>query len=70
MFGTYHFRHDQTDAHLDLVKPQIDAADTVFLEMSQEEQLNFQNAIARDCRVRSASASRWRGRLPAGVVCG
>ncbi|MEL7256065.1 MAG: TraB/GumN family protein [Pseudomonadota bacterium] len=48
MFGTYHFPHAQTDAHLDLVKPDIDAADTVFLEMSQQEQQNFQNAIARD----------------------
>ncbi|MEM7733080.1 MAG: TraB/GumN family protein [Pseudomonadota bacterium] len=48
MFGTYHFRHALTDAHLDLVKPDIDAADTVFLEMSQDEQQNFQNAIATD----------------------
>ena len=48
MFGTYHFRHAQTEAHLDLVKPDIAAAEAVYLEMSQEEQLNFQNAIARD----------------------
>ena len=48
MFGTYHFRHAQTDAHLDLVKPEIDAADAVYLEMSQDEQLNFQNTIAKD----------------------
>ncbi|MEM6467277.1 MAG: TraB/GumN family protein, partial [Pseudomonadota bacterium] len=48
MFGTYHFRHAQTDAHLDLVKPQITAADVVFLEMSPEEQADFQNAVASD----------------------
>ncbi|MEM7597588.1 MAG: TraB/GumN family protein, partial [Pseudomonadota bacterium] len=48
MFGTYHFRHAQTDAHLELVKPQIEAADAVYLEMSKEEQTNFQTAVASE----------------------
>lgn len=48
MFGTYHFRHAQTDAHLELVKPQINAADAVYLEMSKEEQASFQSAVASD----------------------
>ncbi|MEO0370219.1 MAG: TraB/GumN family protein [Pseudomonadota bacterium] len=48
MFGTYHFRHARTDAHLELVKADIDRADAVYLEMSQDEQTSFQNAIARD----------------------
>ncbi|MEL6647543.1 MAG: TraB/GumN family protein [Pseudomonadota bacterium] len=48
MFGTYHFRHAQTDTHLALVKPQIEAADAVYLEMSKEEQANFQTAVARE----------------------
>ncbi|MEM9700775.1 MAG: TraB/GumN family protein [Pseudomonadota bacterium] len=51
MFGTYHFRHAQTDAHLELVRPDIDAADAVFLEMSNAEQANFQSAVARDPKI-------------------
>lgn len=48
MFGTYHFRHDQTDAHLEMLKPEIEAADVVYLEMSNEEQANFQNSVLQD----------------------
>lgn len=48
LFGTYHFRHAQTEAHLDRLRPAIAAADTVYLEISPEDQQNYQNAIARD----------------------
>ncbi|KZY47812.1 hypothetical protein A3731_07510 [Roseovarius sp. HI0049] len=48
IFGTYHFRHAETDAHLERMKPLIDAADTVYLEMSLEEQKSFQDKLARD----------------------
>lgn len=48
LFGTYHFRHEATNAHLDLIKPLIDAADLVYLEMSSEDQSVFQRQIAED----------------------
>ncbi|MEQ8921019.1 MAG: TraB/GumN family protein [Roseovarius sp.] len=48
IFGTYHFRHAETDAHLERLKPLIDAADAVYLEMSLEDQKGFQTEIARD----------------------
>ncbi|MEQ8988044.1 MAG: TraB/GumN family protein [Marinovum algicola] len=48
IFGTYHFRHAETDAHLERMKPLIDAADAVYLEMSLEEQKSFQDKLARD----------------------
>ncbi len=48
LFGTYHFQHDQTQAHLDLLKPRIKAADVVYLEMSNDEQENFQNSVVQD----------------------
>lgn len=46
LFGTYHFRHAETDAHLDRLKPFIDAADAVYLEMSLEDQKGFQSELA------------------------
>jgi uncharacterized protein YbaP (TraB family) len=48
MFGTYHFRHAETDNHLDALKPEIAAADVVYLEMSNEEQQNFEKTVASD----------------------
>lgn len=48
IFGTYHFRHAQTEAHLDLVKSEVARADLVYLEMSNAEQKNFENTIAAD----------------------
>lgn len=46
LFGTYHFRHAKTDEHLARLKPIVDAADFVYLEMSHEDQKGFQTAIA------------------------
>lgn len=48
LFGTYHFRHARTQAHLDRLKPEIAAADTVYLEMSPEDQKAFQARMAED----------------------
>lgn len=48
LFGTYHFRHAETDAHLARLKPMIDAADAVYLEMSLEDQKGFQSQLASD----------------------
>ncbi len=47
-FGTYHFRHAQTDAHLERIKPLIDAADAIYLEISNEDQSAFERQIATD----------------------
>lgn len=48
LFGTYHFRHAETDTHLERLKPMIDAADAVYLEMSLEDQKGFQAELARN----------------------
>ena len=48
MFGTYHFRHEQTDSHLSLIKPRIDQADAVYLEMSNEETDLLEAQVASD----------------------
>ena len=47
-FGTYHFRHEMTMAHLELVKPLIRAADTVYLETSNEAQADLERQLAED----------------------
>ena len=48
IFGTYHFKHHQTDAHLDRLKPLIEAADKVYLEISNDDQMAMQRAMAED----------------------
>lgn len=48
LFGTYHFEHDRTAVHLEQLKPLIDAADAVFLEVSNDDQKALQHAIASD----------------------
>ncbi|MCR9113083.1 MAG: TraB/GumN family protein [Rhodobacteraceae bacterium] len=48
IFGTYHFRHEQTDAHLEALKPMIEAADQVYLEISNEDQAQMQRDMAED----------------------
>ncbi len=48
MFGTYHFPHEQTDAHLQALIPQIEAADVVYLEVSNDDQAKLQTEIAND----------------------
>ena len=46
LFGTYHFQHDRTNAHLDRLKPLIALADTVYLEVSNDDQAAMQRALA------------------------
>ncbi len=48
LFGTYHFQHQLTETHLDRLKPIVDDASVVFLEMSHDDQQNFQTTIAND----------------------
>lgn len=48
LFGTYHFRHARTDAHLQRLMPVIAAAEAVYLEMSLDDQRAFQRQIAED----------------------
>lgn len=48
LFGTYHFPHDQTQAHLQALVPIIEAADAVYLEVSNDDQAKLQSEIASD----------------------
>lgn len=51
LFGTYHFQHAQTQAHLDRLEPLIAAADAVYLEMSPQDQRDFQRRMASNPEV-------------------
>ena len=48
LFGTYHFRHEQTDVHLERLKPFIESSDIVYLEISKDDQDNMQRMMASD----------------------
>lgn len=48
LFGTYHFQHPMTDSHLEQLKPHIDAADRVFLEVSNADQKALEERLASD----------------------
>ena len=48
IFGTYHFAHAKTDRHLDRLKPLIDRAESVYLEVSNEDQERLQAELAND----------------------
>ncbi|MEM9910846.1 MAG: TraB/GumN family protein [Pseudomonadota bacterium] len=48
LFGTYHFRHQETQTHLERLKPLIELADTVFLEISNDDQSAMQRRLAED----------------------
>ena len=48
LFGTYHFPHDRTEAHLEALKPAVAAAEQVFLEVSNGDQARLQRELARD----------------------
>lgn len=48
LFGTYHFAHALTEAHLDALRPWIDAADAVFLEISSEDERLLERSLAED----------------------
>lgn len=47
-FGTYHFPHAQTAAHLSALKPRIEAADRIYLEVSNDDQAKLQSEMSRD----------------------
>ncbi|WP_294622150.1 TraB/GumN family protein [uncultured Roseovarius sp.] len=47
-FGTYHFPHEQTRAHLKAVKPYIEAADSVYLEVSNADSAKMEREMAQD----------------------
>ena len=48
LFGTYHFEHTRTADHLEQLKPMIDAADAIYLEVSNADQDQMQRALADD----------------------
>lgn len=48
LFGTYHFPHDDTALHLERVKPLIDRAEAVYLEMSNADQEQMKQEVAED----------------------
>lgn len=45
LFGTYHFHHQQTETHLELLKPHIDQADAIYLEVSTADQKQLQRNV-------------------------
>jgi uncharacterized protein YbaP (TraB family) len=47
-FGTYHFPHEQTQAHLEAVTPFIEAADRVYLEVSNADTAKLEREMAKD----------------------
>lgn len=48
IFGTYHFEHDHTAQHLTNLKPLIDHADRIYLEVSNDDQKQLQRDLAND----------------------
>ncbi|MGK7651742.1 TraB/GumN family protein [Roseovarius sp. B08] len=48
IFGTYHFKHRLTETHLDRLAPLVEAADKVYLEVSNDDQMAMQRAMAED----------------------
>src|SRR6056297_810685 len=47
-FGTYHFPHEDTEAHLEAVTPYIEAADQVYLEVSNADSAKMERDMAAD----------------------
>lgn len=48
LFGTYHFPHEQTQAHLEALRPMIAEAEAVYLEISNADQDAMQEALSED----------------------
>ncbi len=48
LFGTYHFEHEETANHLIALKPFVDTADAVYLEVSNADQTLLQREMASD----------------------
>ncbi len=47
-FGTYHFKHELTETHLELVKPLMADADQIYLEVSNADTKRMERAMADD----------------------
>lgn len=47
-FGTYHFPHVMTERHLAFVKPLIESADDVYLEVSTDDSKRMERDLADD----------------------
>ncbi len=47
-FGTYHFEHERTLAHLEFLTPLIDRAERIYLEVSNDAQAELQHEMASD----------------------
>ncbi len=47
-FGTYHFRHEMTLTHLEALKPLIDTAQSVYLEISSDDTNKMERDVAAD----------------------
>lgn len=48
LFGTYHFPHDETLRHLENLKPMIETAGAVYLEVSNDDQSAMERALTED----------------------
>ena len=48
IFGTYHIRHELTDAHLDTLRPHLAGADVAFFEMNLADKALAQAAFATE----------------------
>ncbi|MFD1508102.1 TraB/GumN family protein [Lacimonas salitolerans] len=48
IFGTYHIRHDLTEAHLEALRPHLAAADVAFFEMNLADKALAQTAFASE----------------------
>ncbi|MEM8775679.1 MAG: TraB/GumN family protein [Pseudomonadota bacterium] len=48
IFGTYHFKHSKSEVHLERLKPFLDQADKIYLEISNEDQAKMQVALTKD----------------------
>lgn len=48
IFGTYHLRHAQTEAHVAAMAPHMQAADVLWFESNSADQAQLQADIARD----------------------
>ena len=48
LFGTYHFAHARTEAHLAALRPMIAQANAVYLEISPADQAALQDLLGRD----------------------
>lgn len=47
-FGTYHYPHERTRAHLDALTPLIETADRVYLEVSNDDTRRMERTMAED----------------------